>query len=352
MKTNRLVTQSNRTLDLTALGFGGAPLGNMLKALPEPQAQATLDAAYELGIRYFDTAPLYGLGLSEERFGAAFQRFGRAGTVLSTKIGRVLREPRDRHDDPSGIFVDVPRRSFDFDYSYDGVMRSYEQSLQRLGVARIDMLFIHDVDVWTHGSKEASGARLAEVMGTGIRGERTAGYRALEELRSNGDVVAIGAGVNEWEICDWLMRRGDFDAFLLAGRYSLLEQSAQESFLPDCVARGIGIVLGGPYNSGILATGAVKGAIYNYAPAPEDILERVRGIEAICEAHDVHIAVAALHFVLAHPAIVSVIPGAVTPEEVARNVEALEADVPVELWRALKEGGFVREDAPVPGEDA
>ena len=189
-------------------------------------------------------------------------------------------------------------------------------------------------------------------MGTGVRGERTAGYRALEELRGNGDVTAIGAGVNEWEICDWLMQRGDFDAFLLAGRYSLLEQGAQESFLPDCVSRGIGIVLGGPYNSGILATGAVKGAVYNYAPAPEDILERVRGIEAICEAHDVRIAIAALHFVLAHPAIVSVIPGAVTPEEVARNVEALEADVPVELWRALKEQGFVREDAPVPGEEA
>ena len=246
----------------------------------------------------------------------------------------------------------MPRRSFDYDYSYDGVMRSYEQSLERLGVARIDILFIHDVDVWTHGSKEASDARLAEVMGTGFRGERTAGYRALEELRGSGDVLAIGAGVNEWEVCDWLMRRGNFDAFLLAGRYSLLEQGAQESFLPECAARGIGIVLGGPYNSGVLATGAVKGAIYNYAAAPADILARVRGIEAICEAHDVRIAVAALHFALAHPAIVSVIPGAATPDEVARNVEASEAYVPVELWRALKEEGFVREDAPVPEENA
>ncbi len=348
MKTRTLTTRMGAALDLTELGFGGAPLGNMLKALPEEQAQETLDAAFAAGVRYFDTAPLYGLGLSEERFGSAFERFGKGAAVLSTKIGRVLREPTGPDDDPSGIFVDVPRRSFDYDYSYDGVMRSYEQSLARLKVERIDILYIHDVDIWTHGSKEASDARLAEVMGTGHKGERTAGYRAMEELRKSGDVKAIGAGVNEWEICDWLMKRGDFDAFLLAGRYSLLEQGAQESFLPDCAARGIGIVLGGPYNSGILATGAKPGATYNYHPAPDDILERVRGIEAICNAHETPIAIAALHFVLAHPVMVSVIPGAVTPDEVSRNVDSLNTPVPVELWAALKDAGYVREDAPVP----
>ena len=351
MKSNRLTTRKGETIAFTELGFGGGPLGNMYAPLREEEAQATLDAAYEAGIRYFDTAPLYGLGLSETRFGQAFARFGRAGTVLASKVGRVLREPKDAADDPSGIFVDVPRRSYDFDYSYDGVMRAYEQSLTRMGVARIDVLYIHDVDSWAHGSREGAEARLAEVMGTGFRGERKAGYRALAELRDAGDVSAIGAGVNDWEICDWLMRRGDFDLFLLAGRYSLLEQKAQETFLPECTERGVGVVLGGPFNSGILATGAVKNARYNYAPAPEDILDRVRGIEAICREHVVALPHAALRFALAHPAIVSVIPGARTPEEVGRNVEALSADIPDALWTALKEHGYLREDAPVPGNE-
>ena len=341
MKTRTLNIRKHGPLDLTELGFGGAPLGNLYRALPEEQAQETLDAAFSAGIRYFDTAPLYGMGLSEERFGSALERFGSKSVVLSTKIGRVLREAGGPEDVPQVGFVETPIRTFDFDYTYDGVMRSYEQSLARLGVDRIDILYVHDVDIWTHKSKEASDAKLREVMDSG--------YRALEKLRDAGDVKAIGAGVNEWEICDWLMRRGDFDCFLLAGRYTLLEQAAGASFLPECVARGVGIVLGGAYNSGILATGPIEGAYYNYAPASKDVLDRVRAIEKVCEAHDTRLVEAALHFVLAHPAIVSVIPGAARPEEVGRNVEVLDAAPPPELWTALKERGFIREDAPVPG---
>lgn len=339
MQTRTLKTRGGATMEFSLLGFGGAPLGNLYAAIPETRAQATLDAARAAGITYFDTAPLYGLGLSEERFGAAFKRWGRAGTVLSTKIGRVLEDcaPEDTEET---IFVDTPHRRFSFDYSYDGVMRSYEDSLTRLGVDAIDILYIHDVDVWTHGSAKASDARIAQVM--------EGGYRALENLRGTGAIKAFGAGVNEWEICQRLAKQGDFDCFLLAGRYTLLEQEALTSFLPLCEKRGIGIVLGGPYNSGILATGAIAGAKYNYAAAPAEILQRVRKIERVCAAHDVGLAEAALHFVAAHPAMVSIIPGAVSPDEVTRNVAMLEARIPGTLWSDLKSEGLVRADAPVP----
>ena len=339
MRERSLQTRKHGPLALTELGFGGAPLGNLYRPIPEPTAQATLDAAYEAGIRLFDTAPLYGLGLSEERFGQAIARWGRDQIVLSTKIGRVLTDcPPDQV--PETIFHDIPQRRFDYDYSYDGVMRSYQDSLKRLGTDRIDILLIHDVDVWTHGTREASDARIREVM--------EGGYRAMEELRAAGDILAIGAGVNEWDICERLAALGDFDCFLLAGRYTLLEQEAQESFLPLCVEKGIGIILGGPYNSGILATGPVEGAYYNYQPAPPEILERAGRLQAVCEAHGVRLVEAALHFVLGHPAIVSVIPGAAAPEEVTRNLEVLGAQIPAALWDDLKGEGLIPAAALVP----
>lgn len=339
MQTRELKTRSGATLPFSLLGFGGAPLGNLYAAIPENLAQATLDAARAAGVTYFDTAPLYGLGLSEERFGVAFKRWGRKDTVLSTKIGRVLEDCAAEETEET-IFVDTPHRRFTFDYSYDGVMRSYEDSLARLGVDSIDVLFIHDVDVWTHGSAQASDARIKEVM--------EGGYRALEKLRSSGAIKAFGAGVNEWEICQRLANLGEFDCFLLAGRYTLLEQGALTSFLPLCERQGIGIVLGGPYNSGILATGSIENAKYNYADAPPDIIARVRKIERVCAAHNVGLAQAALQFVAAHPAMVSIIPGAVSPDEVERNAATLAAPIPAALWSDLKAQGLVRPDAPVP----
>jgi D-threo-aldose 1-dehydrogenase len=219
-------------------------------------------------------------------------------------------------------------------------MRSFEDSLERLGVDRIDILYCHDVDAFTHGSREASDRRIREFM--------EGGYRALAGLRDEGAIDAIGAGVNEWEVCERLAREGDFDLFLLAGRYTLLEQEALASFLPLCVERGIGIVLGGPYNSGILATGPSPDAYYNYAPAPPDILDRVRRIETVCEAHGVKLTEAALRFPLFHPAVLSVIPGAQTAEEVWRNSEVLRARIPEGLWSDLKAQGLLHPDAPVP----
>ncbi|MDJ0933906.1 MAG: aldo/keto reductase [Kiloniellales bacterium] len=342
MKTRTLQTRQHGPLEITTLGFGCAPLGNLYRPIQEEVAQATLDAAYDAGIRYFDTAPLYGLGLSEERVGRALARWPRDEFLLSTKIGRILTDcpPEEM---PETIFHDIPSRRFDYDYGYDGVLRSYEDSLKRMGTDRVDILLVHDVDIWTHGSREASDAKIRELM--------EGGYKALEELRAAGDVKAIGVGINEWDICERLAKSADFDCFLLAGRYTLLEQEAQESFLPLCVERGIGIILGGPYNSGILATGPVEDAKYNYQPAPPEIMERAARLQAVCEAHGVRLVEAALHFLLNHPAIVSVIPGAAAPGEVTRNLEVLSAQVPAALWRDLKAEGLVRADSPLPESD-
>ncbi|TQV83856.1 aldo/keto reductase [Denitrobaculum tricleocarpae] len=339
MQFHDLKTSSTTSLKLSEMGFGGAPLGNMHRALSEEEAQATLRAAIDAGVTYFDTAPLYGHGLSETRFGEALRPMPRESYQLSTKIGRTL-EPCAPGEEDAGIFVDVPHVRPVYDYSYDGVMRSYEDSLKRMGVDSVDILYIHDVDIWTHGSKEASDQRIEEVM--------AGGYKAMEALKASGDIAAIGAGVNEWEVCQRLTELGDFDCFLLAGRYTLLEQEALNSFLPICEKRNIGIVLGGPYNSGILATGAVEGAIYNYHPAPPDIMARVAAIGRVCDAHGVSMASAALQFPLAHPAVVSVIPGAMSPDEVTRNIATLEAKIQSAFWADLKSEQLLHPGAPTP----
>lgn len=325
---------------LTPLGFGGGPLGNLYAPISEEAADATLEAAWDAGVRVFDTAPLYGLGLSEERFGRVLSKRPRGEFILSTKIGRVLRDC-EPNEVPHLGFHDTPQRTFDFDYSHDGVLRSHEASLKRLRVDRVDILLVHDVDVFTHGSPAGADARIRELFDRG-------GYRALADLRASGAIGAIGAGVNEWEICERLAGLGDFDCFLLAGRYTLLEQDALESFLPLCLKRDIGIILGGPFNSGILATGAVPGAYYNYAPASPAVVERVERIDHVCRAHGVTLAAAALQFVVGHPAIKTVIPGANSPEQVRFNAGLLAAPIPASLWSDLKAGGLLRSDAPVP----
>ncbi|HEV2557728.1 MAG TPA: aldo/keto reductase [Microvirga sp.] len=333
-------TRAGRTLDFTELGMGTAPLGNLYRPLDEATAQGALEAAWEVGCRFFDTAPLYGLGLSETRLNPFLRGRPRDTYLLSTKVGRRLAVCPPEERTGTGKFFDTPARREIYDYSYDGVMRSVEDSFERLGVDRIDILFCHDVDIFTHGSKDASDRRIREFM--------EGGYRALHELRQQGAIAAIGAGVNEWQVCETMARQGDFDLFLLAGRYTLLEQEALDSFLPLCVERKIGIALGGPYNSGILATGPKPGAFYNYDPAPPDILRRVAEIERVCDAHGVRLIEAALRFPLAHPAVVSVIPGAQSADEVRRNAEVLGARIPAGLWSDLKAEGLLRPDAPVP----
>jgi D-threo-aldose 1-dehydrogenase len=324
-------------LSVTSLGFGGAPLGNLFSELAETDAAGAVTAAYRAGINFFDTAPLYGHGLSEHRIGAALRHVPRDSFVLATKIGRLLRPQRAAD---GGLYRNILPFATVYDYSYDGVMRSVEDSLQRLGLARIDVLHVHDVDIWTHGSEAAMAERFAEIM----RG----GYRALLRLRDEKSIGAIGVGVNEWQACQRFAEAGEFDCFLLAGRYTLLEQEALQSFLPLCERRQISVIIGGPYNTGILATGAVSGATYNYRPAPEDVLARVRRIEDVCRRHGVALASAALQFPLHHPAVASVIPGARSAAEIAAGIAALEAEIPADFWRDLKDEGLLSPAAPTP----
>lgn len=339
MKTIEFNAPFGGRVNLTEMGFGTAPLGNLYRELSEQQVEETLQAAWDGGMRYFDTAPQYGLGLSESRLSKFFADKDRDSFVLSTKIGRLL-EPANPVGFDAGQWVNPHINDIVYDYSYDGVMRSFEASLKRLGLDQVDILYIHDVDAFTHGTREASDQRIKEVM--------EGGYKALQELRAGGVVKAIGAGVNEWEVCETLTRLGDFDIFLLAGRYTLLEQDALNSFLPICEKKGIGIVLGGPYNSGILATGPIKGAKYNYEDAPPEILERVSRIEAVCASHNVPMVQAALQFPTAHPSVITVIPGGQTSKEVEQNLSIYNAKTPDALWSDLKSAGLIREDAPVP----
>jgi D-threo-aldose 1-dehydrogenase len=326
-------------IPVTILGFGGAPLGDLFERLDEGQAIGTVEAAHRAGMNLFDTSPHYGNGLSELRFGAALRRFPRGSYVLSTKVGRRMNPhmPGGSVGGP-GFAGGVPHASV-VDYSYDGIMRSFEQSLLRLGLDRIDILLLHDVDVWTHGPDMAD-QRFREAM--------EGGYKALQELRSQGVIRAIGLGLNEADTTVRFVKAGDFDCVLLAGRYSLLHQDALDEFLPLAEQKGIGVILGGVFNSGILATGAKPGAHFNYRPAPPDVMEKVARIERVCEAHGVPIATAALQFALGAPAVASVILGGVTPEEVQRNVTAMQTPVPSGLWSDLKNEGLLPAAAPVP----
>ena len=331
----------NGGLTFTELGMGTAPLGNLYRAISDEDAHAILQCAWEAGVRYYDTAPLYGFGLSETRLNRFLRDKPRDEYVLSTKVGRLLHACPPDQADGAGKWFDVPNRREEYDYSYDGVMRSVEFSLERLGVDRIDMLLAHDIDVPNQGSRANVNAKVDQLM--------AGGYHALEALRGEGVIKAFGAGVNEWEVCQQLTERGDYDMFLLAGRYTLLEQEALESFLPMAEARGIGIILGGPYNSGILATGPREGAYYNYEPAGSEVLAKVGAIEAVCKAHGVKLVDAAFQFPLLHPCVMSVIPGGQAMAEMEGNIAAASAEVPAALWSDLKAQGLMRADAPAAG---
>jgi D-threo-aldose 1-dehydrogenase len=338
--TRQHKTRSGRMLSFTELGLGTAPIGNLYRAIDEETAQQTLQAGWDAGCRLFDTAPFYGLGLAETRLNHFLRGKKRESYLLSTKIGRVLKVCAPENRAAPTKFFDTPSREVIFDYSYDGVLRALEQSLERLGVDRIDILLCHDVDISTHGTKAASDARIAEFM--------KGGYAAMLRLREEGVVSAIGAGLNEWQVCETLARAGDFDLFLMAGRYTLLEQESLTSFLPLCEHRNIAIMLGGPYNSGILATGARPGAYYDYEPAPPAIMERVARLERVCAAHGVALPEAALRFPLGHKCVVSIIPGGQNAAEVQRNAAVLGATIPAALWQDLVSEGLVRPDAPLP----
>lgn len=327
-------------LGLPRLGFGAAPIGNLYRALAEDAATAGVTRALELGINYFDTAPHYGFGLSESRLGRVFADLpAGARPRISSKVGRLL-VPTESAEGTRHGFAGAPPLEPVFDYSYDGIMRSFEASLGRLGVETIDILFAHDLGALTHGADHPQKFR--EFM--------DGGYRALHDLRNAGQIAAIGLGVNEWEVCEDALAHGDFDCFLLAGRYTLLEQTACESFLPLCARRGVSVILGGPFNSGILASG-VKGSgpfHYNYEPAPAAVIERVAHLENICTEFDVPLAAAALQFPLAHAQVCTVIAGLATATEVEQAMTLVTRDIPAAFWQCLRDQQLIHPAAPVP----
>ena len=323
------------------LGFGGAPLGNLFAAITDEAALSLVRRAFDRGIRYFDTAPHYGNGLSEHRIGAALRELPRDAYVLSTKVGRLLvpdaGAPRDQNS-YIGVLPFVQR----WDYSREGTLRSVDDSLQRLGLARIDYVFIHDVARDAHG--DAQPARFREAMEGAVP--------ALARLKAERVIAGFGLGVNDWQVCVDALAHADLDLLLLAGRYTLLDQTALRELLPLCVARATRVVLGGPFNSGILATGTRpsdgRPAYFNYAPASAEILERVRSIEAVCAAHHVPLKAAALQFPRAHPAIACVLPGARSTAELDENIALASAPIPDAFWRDLRAQRLVAEEAPLP----
>ena len=327
-------------LEVSVLGFGGAGIGNLYRVLNDDDATAAVRESFASGIRYFDTAPFYGFGLSELRLGQALKG-AQPAPVLSTKVGRRLvpTGPQDASVGREGYFSPRPFAPV-FDYSHDSVMRSHAESLERLGVARVDILLCHDIGRLTHGDSHA--ARVREFL--------DGGYRAMRELRAAGAVRAIGIGVNEWEICVELLEHCELDCILLAGRYTLLEQPALEHLLPLCERRRVSIICGGPFNSGILAAGSRAGtsAHYNYAAPPPAVLDRVRMLEALCMEFDVPLRAAALQFPLGHPAIASVVAGCANGAESRECAAMFSHPIPAGFWRALHDRGLVDSRAPVP----
>ena len=324
-------------LEVSAFGFGTAPIGNIFREIDEQTSDAMIQTAWDRGVRYYDTAPMYGHGLSELRTGHSLRWKNRDDFVLSSKVGRGL-VPAKRETINFEPWTNAAPFVMEFDYSYDGTMRAFEDSLQRMALERMDVCFILDIDVFTRGDEQP------EVFKQAMDGS----WKALEKLRDDGVVKAIGVGVNEWQVCHEALKQRDFDCFLLAGRYTLLEQDALDEFLPLCEERGAAVVVGGGFNSGILATGAVEGAKYNYAPAPDEIMQKVAAMEKVCAEHNVPLPAAALQFVVAHPAIPSFIAGTRTVEQLEKNLDWFSHEIPAEFWSDLKEKGLLREDAPTP----
>ncbi len=336
-----------RGLETTALGMGAAGLGGLYRDVSEEEAQAALDAAWQAGIRTFDVAPYYGYTKAEHRVGRNLRTRDRDVFVLSTKAGRLMRAR------PHGASRATPLNGGDswiaplpfephFDYSYDGILRSFEDSQQRLGMSRIDVILLHDIGRDTHGDRADHYWR--QLL--------DGGFKALDELRTTRGVRAVGLGVNESAVVLDAMREFDIDCALLAGRYTLLEQASLDVLLPECERRDVGILLGGAFNSGILAQGTKGDLKFNYGAAGDDIVRRVQAFEAVCASFGVPLAAAALQFPYAHPAVSSVVTGARSAHEIAQNVASFTLPIPPAFWQALKDAGLIRADAPTPARSA
>jgi D-threo-aldose 1-dehydrogenase len=327
----------NTQLRVTEIGFGGAPLGNLFAVVTEADAQASLATAWDSGCRLFDTAPLYGYGLSERRFGDALREKQREQYVLSTKVGRLLRPGMVGRGDIADFRSPMPFHA-EFDYSYDATMRSFEDSLQRLGLDRIDIALIHDIGRDWHGANQPAMFRQA----------MAGAAKALAELKAAGTIGAIGVGLNEADVCEDALQAGDFDCFLLAGRYTLLEQGPLDRLFPACRKRNVSIIIGGAFNSGLLARVGQPDATYNYGAVPPEIAQRAAALHEVCSRHGVPLPAAALQFPLGHPVVASVIPGARNAAEVASHWEWARLTIPSALWEDLRARGLLHPEAPVP----
>ena len=319
----------NSEVRITRLGMGGTALGGLYSDLSEDVAISAVHRALTLGVNLFDTAPLYGAGKSEARFGKALSSCARSSFVLATKVGYSLIPTTERQQDIFFPFENAPPLRPRFDFTYDATMRSLEESYKRLGIDRVDIVHIHDPD-----------ESYAEAM--------NGAYVALHQLRASGTIKAIGAGMNQAAMLVRFAEDGDFDCFLLAGRYTLLDQSALPELLPLCAKKQISVILGGPYNSGILATGASTQARFNYIEASPEIIQKVRSLEAVCARHSTPLKAAALQFPLAHPAVASVIPGARSAEEIEENFRLLSYPIPTGFWQELRQQKLICDEAPVP----
>ena len=324
-------------VEVTRLGLGGAPLGGMILAegifqgSGYEEALAVIRRAYAMGVRYFDTAPLYGEGRSEVRYGRVLGEFPRDSFAISTKVSRVL-----RLEDPEDLAPysedGIPHYTYDFDFSAEGVRASLDSSLERLGLEAVDIVFVHDSDLKDQHPDE----------------DFIEGLEAAVELRAKGGVKAIGMGMNEWERTGRMVERFDLDYILLAGRYTLLGQSALPEFLPLCVEHGTKLTIGGPYNSGILARDLDQPVSFDYQPAPEHLVQRAKALKAVCDRHGVELRAAALQFVFAHEAVISAVPGAATVAELEDNARVMQVEIPSGLWDELKGEGLLIEGAPTP----
>ena len=322
---------SDTDITVTCFGFGGASMGNMYTVAHDDAAVKAIRSAHEAKVRYFDTAPMYGFGKSERLYGSVLKDQPRDSFVLSSKVGRLVVTGKPTPESEDTCFVEIDNAYSIFDYSRDGVLRSLEESRKRLGIERIDIVYIHDPDV-NDSFKQA----LEEA------------FPALADLKSQGVIGAIGAGMNQAEMLCEFAKNADFDCFLLAGRYTLLDQIALQELLPLCQQKNISIVIGGAYNSGILATGAVEGAHYNYVPAPPEIMEKTRNIETVCARFNIPMKAAALQFPFGHPTVVSNIPGVKTKERFEENLSLFTYPIPADFWAALKEEKLLVPEAPVP----
>lgn len=326
---------------LPSIGIGCSDMGNRNRPRPAHEAVDTVSAAINAGMNYFDVAPYYGLGLAERRLGDALRDIPRNSFIISTKVGRTLigDDTIDRSVPRHGFHSPMPFRA-EFDYSYDGIMRSWENSLHRLGLGRIDILFVHDIGSFAHGENHEHYWR--QFM--------TSGLKALIELKGNGSISAFGFGVNETAVCEQILDEGDVDCFLLAGRYTLLDHSGALPLLDRCAKRGVSIIAAGPYNSGLLAGGSRRtGALrYDYGIASSEILQRLGQLEALCNEHSVSLAAAALQFGYGHPSVVSVLPGVAGARRVADTLSLLQEHIPSSFWSALRSRNFIAPGVQLP----